>query len=128
MACRRLLALLLCCGAICLESCRRADASGVQVVCEIEPRPARVGEAAVTVRVSDERSMPVKGAHVETEGNMTHPGMAPTFGRTREVADGVYLGRLDLSMPGDWVVQVHVSLPGGTKVERQMNVSGVLPK
>ena len=62
------------------------------------------------------------------EGNMSHPGMGPTFSQTHEIAAGVYQGTLDFSMPGDWVVLMHIALPGGMKVEKQINVDGVLAK
>jgi hypothetical protein len=70
----------------------------------------------------------VKGAQVVVEGNMSHPGMGPTFSQTREVSAGVYQGTLDFSMPGDWVLLMHITLPGGLKVERQVKVRGVLEK
>jgi len=56
---------------------------------------------------------------------MSHPGMAPVFGKTREVAPGQYQGSLAFAMPGDWVVLIHVTLPDGRTLEREINVPGV---
>ena len=59
---------------------------------------------------------------------MTHPGMAPVFGRATEGAAGYYSGRLDLPMGGDWVILMHVTLAGGQRVERQIDLKGVRAK
>ncbi len=59
------------------------------------------------------------------EADMSHPGMAPVFDDTREVATGQYAGRLDFAMPGDWVVLIHVTLPDGRELEREVSVPGV---
>jgi hypothetical protein len=56
---------------------------------------------------------------------MSHPGMAPVFGEVRQVAPGQYRGSLLFAMPGDWVVLIHVTLPDGRKLERQVSVPGV---
>jgi len=56
---------------------------------------------------------------------MSHPGMRPEFGEALEVAAGRYRGRLAFTMAGDWVVLVHVTLRGGQKLERQLDVNGV---
>ena len=71
---------------------------------------------------------PVPGARIELEGDMTHPGMAPVFGKAIEGAAGDYSGRLDLPMGGDWVILMHVTLADGRKVERQIDVKGVRAK
>ena len=59
---------------------------------------------------------------------MSHAGMAPVFGDTREVSAGRYEGSLDLNMGGDWVILVHTRLSDGQKVERQIDVKGVRAK
>lgn len=61
------------------------------------------------------------------EGDMSHPGMAPVFGSAMETEPGYYEGRLQLTMPGDWVILEHITLADGRKVERQVDVKGVLP-
>ena len=59
------------------------------------------------------------------EADMSHAGMAPVFGENQEVAPGQYAGSLAFAMPGDWVVLIHVTLPDGRKLERDVNVPGV---
>jgi len=75
----------------------------------------------------DLSAKPVSGASIVLEADMSHAGMAPVFGGSTEVAPGRYSGNLAFSMAGDWVVLLHVTLPNGTRVERQIEVKGVLP-
>ncbi len=58
---------------------------------------------------------------------MSHAGMSPVFVDTREVAPGEYRANMDLAMAGDWVVLVHLTLPDGSKLERQFEIKGVAP-
>jgi hypothetical protein len=95
---------------------------------EIAPWPVRVGPATVTLRISDAGGRAVAGARVALEADMSHAGMRPEFGEAREIAAGRYQGRLTLTMPGDWVILMHIALPGGRKVERQLDVKGVRAK
>ena len=92
------------------------------------PWPARVGPAIVTLRISDPGGPAVTGARIGLEADMSHPGMRPEFGEAREIGAGRYQGRLDFTMAGDWVILLHISLPGGRKLERQFDVAGVRAK
>lgn len=92
---------------------------------EIAPWPARVGVTTVTLKVADSGGHAVSGARIALEADMSHPGMRPEFGETREVAAGRYQGQLNFTMPGDWVLLMHVTLADGRKVERQTDVRGV---
>jgi len=102
-------------------------ASSAQVVInsEISPQPVRVGPVTITVKISDFSAKPVSGAHIQLEGDMSHPGMAPVTTDTKEIEAGRYQGVLQLNMAGDWVVLAHVILADGRKLEPQINVSGV---
>jgi len=92
---------------------------------EIDPWPARVGRELVTLKLSDAAGRAVSGARVKLESDMAHPGMKPEFGDTSEVGPGRYQGRLAFTMAGDWVMLVHITLPGGQSLERQLEVKGV---
>ncbi len=59
---------------------------------------------------------------------MLHPGMTPAFAESREVVSGRYQAQIDFSMAGDWVLLLHIKLPGGQMVERQIDVKGVRAK
>ena len=61
---------------------------------------------------------------------MSHAGMSPVFADTFEVAPGEYRANMNLSMAGDWIILVHLTLPDGAKLERQfempvLNAEGV---
>jgi YtkA-like protein len=94
---------------------------------QITPQPPYAGPIRVNFKLVD-ASKPLAGAHITLEGDMTHAGMAPVFGEVREVSPGQYQGQVTLSMGGDWVVLLHITLPDGKKIEEQMDVPGVQSK
>ncbi|MBI1876760.1 MAG: FixH family protein [Chloroflexi bacterium] len=108
--------------------CRRAgqDLSDVGVDVVVNPNPPQVGQATVTLTLTDANGQPITGAQIELEGNMTHAGMAPTQAQQpSEVAPGRYEAPLEFSMAGDWFILVKATLPDGRKLERQVDVPGV---
>ena len=58
---------------------------------------------------------------------MSHAGMVPVFADVTELEQGRYRANMELSMAGDWLVLVHLTLPNGEKVERQFEIKGVAP-
>jgi hypothetical protein len=93
---------------------------------EIQPSPAHVGHSTLHVTLTDPAGTPISGAHVNMEADMSHPGMAPVFFSGRESAPGSFTGEVDLSMPGDWTILLHITLANGAKVEKQFELPGVL--
>ena len=65
-----------------LLSCHRpgAGGDGAQVEMKVIPQPPVVGTAEIEIFLRDEKGNPLEATRVEIEGNMTHPGMTPTFG------------------------------------------------
>ena len=61
------------------------------------------------------------------EADMSHAGMGPQFAEALEMEDGGYRAAMRFQMAGDWVILLHVTLPGGKKLERQIDVRGVRP-
>ena len=110
-----------------LAGCRRSgqDLADVRVDLVINPNPPQVGEATLTLTLSDSAGQPISGAEVEFEGNMSHAGMAPTLAQPLEVAPGRYEAPLEFNMAGDWFILVRATLPDGRKLERQVDVPGV---
>ena len=92
---------------------------------EIAPQPARVGATTIDIKLTDKNGAPVGGARVELEGNMSHAGMGPVSVEAKEIQTGKYRGTLQLTMAGDWIVLVHVTLPDGQTLQRQIELSGV---
>jgi hypothetical protein len=111
-----------------LAGCRRVgqnDLADIGVNVTVNPNPPQVGQAVVTLTLSEAGGQPLTGAEVELEGNMTHAGMAPTLAQPDEVSPGRYEAPLDFTMAGDWFILVRATLPDGRKLERQVNVPGV---
>jgi hypothetical protein len=51
--------------------------------------------------------------------------MAPVSSAAKEIETGKYHGTLQLTMAGDWIVLVHITLPDGQKLQRQIEINGV---
>jgi YtkA-like len=92
---------------------------------EIAPQPVRVGATTIDIKLTDKSGGQVSGARVDLEGNMSHAGMAPVSVEAKEIETGKYRGTVQLTMAGDWIVLVHVTLPDGQKLQRQIELSGV---
>jgi hypothetical protein len=108
--------------------CRSRSVPGgtMPIRTQIAPQPVRVGEATITLTgIVDRVGEPLAGVHVQIEGDMAHPGMAPVFAEAKETAPGTWQAQLDFNMPGDWVVLEHIRLADGTRIERQIDVRGV---
>ena len=97
----------------------------IAVQYEIAPQPPRAGTTTIDVRLTDKNGVPVGGARVDLEGNMSHAGMAPVNGEAKEIETGKYRGTLQLTMAGDWIVLVLIALPDGQKLQRQIEINGV---
>lgn len=99
----------------------------VEIEHEISPQPARVGPATLSLKLADGAGNMIKEAHIAIEADMSHPGMSPLFAEAKETEPGRYQAHLEFQMAGDWVILLHVTLPGGKKIERQIDVRGVRP-
>jgi len=104
---------------------RRQSSPEIIITHEIKPKPLRVGPAEIALTLADAGSRPISRAHIALEADMAHPGMAPVFGETRETAPGHYQGKVSLTMGGDWVLLLHITLPNGQTVERQIELNGI---
>jgi YtkA-like len=116
-----------CLATLSVTACRRSADSGnaITVNHQITPQPVRAGESTVDIELADAGSKPVAHATMMVEADMTHPGMSPIFAPAAETTPGTYHARLNLTMGGDWVLLLHIQLPNGKKIERQVDVRGV---
>jgi hypothetical protein len=99
----------------------------VSIQHEISPQPARVGPVTVTLKLADATGKPITSAHIAVEADMSHAGMSPEFTEAKETEPGRYQAHLQFQMAGDWVILLHITLPGGKKLARQIDVRGVRP-
>jgi YtkA-like len=108
-------------------ACRRSSGREAEIFVQsqITPQPVRVGPATITIQIRDAAGKPVVHSTIEVEADMSHPGMAPVLGEAEETAPGSYRARIGFDMGGDWVVLLHIKLPDGGKIERQVDVRGV---
>jgi hypothetical protein len=93
---------------------------------QVAPQPPRVGRIDVAITLHDRAGKPVDDAQLSLEGNMSHAGMVPVLGTLKSHGNGAYLGTLELTMAGDWVVHVAGALPSGDPFERTFTLHGVL--
>jgi hypothetical protein len=118
-----------CVMAFLLAGCSRPinNSSVLTLEHTISPDPPRVGPTTIVLRLTDRDARPLSGARIMLEADMSHPGMAPVFEEANETAPGQYQAHFNFGMAGDWIVLLHVRLPGGQTLERQFKVSGVRP-
>ncbi len=98
----------------------------VTVEWKMTPTSASVGVltlAEVTLR--DAAHRPVRGAALQFEGHMSHPGMAPVIVPATERGEGIYVAQLQFSMNGEWIVLVTGNLPDGRRLSRQVALANV---
>jgi hypothetical protein len=114
---------------VCLLAggCRKGTDAGADfaVKCDVTPSPPTVGPATLTLTLTGAGQIPITGATVKVEGDMSHPGMAPVFGEASEVGPGIYTAPFRFSMAGDWVITIDATLPDGTKRRTQVDIRGV---
>jgi YtkA-like len=125
----RVLAGFVCVAILFMGGCSRPAEPPDLVIIEheISPAPARVGVATITFKLADAGSRPITGARIAVEADMSHAGMSPAFAEAQEEQPGRYQAHLNFKMAGDWVILLHITLPGGKKLERQIEVKGVRP-
>jgi hypothetical protein len=113
--------------ALALAGCERGiqDLPDVGVELLVSPEPPQLGPATLTVILRDANELPIAGAAVELEGNMSHAGMVPVFAQALEVAPGRYQADLEFTMGGDWFILIHADLPDGRSMERKVDIPGV---
>lgn len=99
--------------------------SSISIEQEILPQPARIGQETINLKLADPNGSSISGATIRIEGDMVHPGMAPTFADATEVEAGRYQAHLQLTMGGDWVILLHIKLKDGQSLERQIDLRGV---
>ena len=104
---------------------KTAKPPDISVQYEIAPQPPRAGTTTIDLKLTDKNGAPVGGARVDLEGNMSHAGMAPVSSEAKELETGKYRSTLQLTMAGDWIVLVHITLPDGQKLQRQIEINGV---
>jgi hypothetical protein len=119
------------CAALALAAlaagCSRRDTSGppIEIAMRVHPDPPVVGTETIELDLREVSGAAVRGATVKIEGDMAHPGMAPSFAEAHETKPGTYRADLELTMAGDWTVLVEARLADGQVVRRPLSLLGV---
>ena len=85
------------------------------------------GSVRLRLLLSDASGKPVTGANSAIETDMSHAGMSPGVAQATQAEAGRYKVSLEFQMTGAWVIPLHVTLPDGKKLERQIDVRRVRP-
>jgi hypothetical protein len=126
---RKLALVSLCLGvALLLSGCRQSQqsptpaAAAIQIMLDTSPVFTE-GKADLLVIVLDANNAPINDAKIEVVGDMTHAGMAPSFGNAAQGSDGKYRVPFEWTMGGEWIVTVNVTLSDGQVVSQKFNVN-----
>ena len=93
-----------------------------------EPSSPTAGrQTRALVRLRDASGRPVRGARLQVEGHMTHPGMAPVTGAVIERTAGSYEARIHLSMAGDWILVMTGALADGSRITKETRMTVARP-
>ena len=115
-------AVFACC---CVAACGRS-AGDVAVTWNVEPSPAVVGTAAVVrIALRNAQQQPLRGARLQLEAHMSHPGMAPVTAAMIERDAGTYEARVQLTMAGAWVIVAAGELADGARITKNTEVTAV---
>jgi hypothetical protein len=123
---RQSLAALIACS-ILAPGCARSTvaADDMTVEWKLTPAPISGRPSRGELLLFDRLHRPVRGARLQVEGHMSHPGMAPIAAPATERDDGAYEVRLQFTMDGDWTVRVTGVLADGRRVSRSLEVANV---
>ena len=88
-----------------------------------QPATPVVGDGALVVTISDPDGKPVTGARLLIEGNMSHAGMQPSFGKVTGEEAGRYAVTIPWTMGGDWYVDVKATLADDRVIARRFPIT-----
>jgi hypothetical protein len=113
-----------------LTACRgelETGDSGLVLTVAISPTPPAVGPARLIITLEDSAGVPLEGAIIEVEGNMSHAGMIPVVDTAQAEGSGRYgISDFGFTMAGDWVLDLRATLPDGrwVRTSKATNVVG----
>jgi protein SCO1/2 len=92
----------------------QAGMEQVKMNLTLRPDPPAVGDATLTVSLSDAAGRPISGAQVQVRGDMAHGAMEPVLGAASgSDSGGQYQVPFRWTMGGDWVLHVQAALADG---------------
>jgi len=88
-----------------------------------QPSTPVVGDGTLVVTLRDPAGNPVSGARLQVEGNMSHAGMKPSFGKVTGEDAGRYTVAIPWTMGGDWYVDIKATLADGRVIARRFPIA-----
>jgi len=86
------------------------------------PEKTKAGENMLRLKVIDKTGKVVKDADVSFSYTMTMPGMAPSKTEGKLSKDGIYEGKANLGMAGEWEVTVAVRRSGQKEIQEKFKL------
>jgi YtkA-like protein len=116
---------LVACLALCIVAgcgpAVRIAVEPVDIEVKLTPKELPGGAATLaTLTLRDPARRPVRGAHLQITGFMSHPGMAPLIVTVEEQGNGIYEAYLRFTMVGDWSLLVTGQLPDGRMISSSL--------
>ncbi|CAN5170051.1 hypothetical protein BH11PAT1_BH11PAT1_5140 [soil metagenome] len=88
-----------------------------------QPNPPSIGQTTFIIAVKDTNGKAVDNAKVSFDLNMTTMNMGLQQGNATSQGNGKYAATGRLSMRGPWRVSTTVTMPDGTKVNKDFTVN-----
>jgi hypothetical protein len=100
-----------------------AAQDGYTVTMVAQPSTPVVGDGTLVVTLRNPAGKPVTGAGLQIEGNMSHAGMQPSFGKVTGEDAGQYTVAIPWTMGGDWYVDIKATLADGRVIARRFPIA-----
>ena len=114
------------CASMAAAGCRSDPSGQIDAEWTLDPSPPVAGsDVLIHVTLRDNAKMPVRGAKLRLEAQMSHPGMAPVISDLLERGGGVYDAHVKLTMAGDWTLVVTGELSNGVRITKPLDLPGV---
>lgn len=86
--------------------------------------PGQIKDLSVPVlfkfHLTDSQQNKISDARINVVANMSHPGMVPVEGIVQNLGHGDYKTRVVLTMPGDWILFLTITLKNGTVEKKEV--------
>ncbi|MBI5141463.1 MAG: FixH family protein [Nitrospirae bacterium] len=102
--------------ALAAELALEKKVDGITISATLDHDPPAAGKNNAVVKLTDSAGKPLGDAKVIVEYGMEAHGMSSKV--AAKFTDGAYKALLDLSMGGDWYIEVKVQQTGGKKVSK----------
>jgi hypothetical protein len=103
------------------------DSTAVNISYQPDNDPVIIGDAFVTITLTNADNAPIADADVDIVGNMEHADMMPISGKGEHNGGGRYTVQLHWTMAGDWQVTVKVTLADGRQFEKVFDQAVMIP-